>query len=70
VSGMRSSSREEIVEVFDALDANVDRLSELSFDALTNPELLRALERLERVAAGFADRGMRGCPLSRSSRDA
>jgi Domain of unknown function (DUF222) len=50
---MRSSGREEILEVFDALDANVDRLSELSFDALTNPERLRALERLERAARRF-----------------
>ncbi|GAB4989677.1 hypothetical protein MAHJHV60_17770 [Mycobacterium avium subsp. hominissuis] len=32
---MGCSSREEIVEVFDALDAAVDRLGELSFDALT-----------------------------------
>ena len=47
---MGCSSREEIVEVFDALDANLDRLCELSFDVLTTPELLRALERLERVA--------------------
>src|SRR6201998_912609 len=46
---MGSSSREEIVEVFDALDADVDRLCELSFDVFTTPERLRALERLERV---------------------
>jgi len=45
-----SSSREEIVEVFDALDADLDRLCELSFDVLTTPERLRALERLERAA--------------------
>src|ERR1700745_527425 len=47
---MGSGSREEIVEVFDALDADLDRLCELSFDAFTTPERLRALERLERAA--------------------
>ncbi|OBI26485.1 HNH endonuclease signature motif containing protein [Mycobacterium sp. E2238] len=46
---MGVSGREEIVEVFDALDHDVDRLCELSFDVLTTPERLRALERLERV---------------------
>ncbi|OBF86944.1 hypothetical protein A5791_19990, partial [Mycobacterium sp. 852002-51163_SCH5372311] len=46
---MGSSSREEIVEVFDALESDAERLCELSFDALTTPERLRALERLERV---------------------
>jgi Domain of unknown function (DUF222) len=46
---MHSSSREEVVEVFDALDAVVSRACELSFDALTTPERLRLLERLERV---------------------
>ncbi|RUP02511.1 MAG: DUF222 domain-containing protein, partial [Mycobacterium sp.] len=45
---MSSSTREEIVEVFDASDEVQDRLCALSFDALTTPELLRALERLER----------------------
>jgi hypothetical protein len=47
---MGCSSREEIVEVFDALDADLDRLCELTFDVFTTPERLRALERLERVA--------------------
>jgi Domain of unknown function (DUF222) len=47
---MSSSAREEIVEVFDALDSELDRLCALSFDVLTTPERLRALERLERVA--------------------
>jgi Domain of unknown function (DUF222) len=47
---MRSSSREEIVEVFNTLDADLNRLCELSFDVFTTPERLRALERLERVA--------------------
>jgi hypothetical protein len=47
---MGASSREEIVEVFAALDAEVERLCELSFDAFTTPERLRALERLETVA--------------------
>ncbi len=46
---MGSSSREEIVGVFDALDAVVSRACELSFDALTTPERLRLLDRLERV---------------------
>ena len=47
---MGSSSREEIVEVFDALDADLNRVCELSFDVFTTPERLRALERLERAA--------------------
>src|SRR5208283_1478221 len=47
---MGCSSREEIVEVFDALDGALDRLCELSFDVWTTPELLRTLERLERGA--------------------
>ncbi|WP_120313999.1 DUF222 domain-containing protein, partial [Mycobacterium alsense] len=45
-----SSSREEIVEAFDAVDADLDRLCELSFEVLTTPERLRVLERLERAA--------------------
>ncbi|CQD21071.1 REP13E12 repeat protein [Mycobacterium europaeum] len=47
---MGASSREEIVEVFDALDHDADRLCGLSFDVLTTPERLAALERVERVA--------------------
>jgi hypothetical protein len=47
---MRSNSREEIEEVFDALDVQMDRACELSFGALTTPELMRMLERLEKVA--------------------
>ena len=47
---MGPSSRDEIVEVFDALDADLDRLCDLSFDVFTTPERLRALERLERAA--------------------
>ncbi len=46
---MGASSREEIVEVFDALDHDAERLCALSFDVFTTPERLRALERLERV---------------------
>ena len=46
---MGCSSCEEIVEVFDALDAALDRLCDLSFDVLTTPERLRAMERLERA---------------------
>jgi Domain of unknown function (DUF222) len=45
---MCSSGRESTV--FDALDADLDRVCELSFDALTTPERSRILERLERVA--------------------
>jgi hypothetical protein len=44
---MRASSREEIVEVFDALHTVVSRLVGLSFDVLTTPERLVLLERLE-----------------------
>jgi hypothetical protein len=47
---MRSSSREEIGEVLDALDADLDRACGLSFEALTTPERLRILVRLEKVA--------------------
>lgn len=50
IRGMGASSREDIIEVFDALDADLERLGELSFDVFTTPERLRALERLERVA--------------------
>jgi len=44
-----SSSSEEIVEVFDALDADLHRLCGLTFDALTTQERLALLERCERV---------------------
>ncbi|WP_055403302.1 MULTISPECIES: HNH endonuclease signature motif containing protein [unclassified Mycobacterium] len=47
---MGVSSREEIVEVIDALGGDAERLCELSFDVLTTPERLRALERVESVA--------------------
>ncbi len=46
---MGSSSREEIVEVFDVLDGALNRLCGLTFDVLTTPERLRAMERLERA---------------------
>jgi Domain of unknown function (DUF222) len=45
---MYSSSREEIVETFDALEADLNRALGLSFDALTTPEQLALLERCER----------------------
>ncbi|MCV7271426.1 hypothetical protein H7J62_06510 [Mycobacterium tuberculosis variant bovis] len=32
---MLANSREELVEVFDALDAELDRLDEVSFEVLT-----------------------------------
>ncbi|GAB7150133.1 HNH endonuclease signature motif containing protein [Mycobacterium riyadhense] len=47
---MGSSTREEIVGVFDALDAELDRLCGLTFEVLTTPERLAFLERLERAA--------------------
>ncbi len=37
------------MEVFNALDAAVDHLCDLTFDALTTPEFLRGVERLEKV---------------------
>ena len=45
---MRSSSREEIVEDFDDLHEVVSRLLNHSYDALTTPDCLSMLERLER----------------------
>lgn len=47
---MCSSDRGGVVEVLDAFDAVLDRLDSLSFDALTTPEWMRVLERLERGA--------------------
>ncbi|MFZ3305827.1 MAG: HNH endonuclease signature motif containing protein [Mycobacterium sp.] len=44
---MRSSCREEVVEVFDALEADIKRALDLSFDALTTPERLVLLARCE-----------------------
>jgi hypothetical protein len=44
---MRSSSREEIVEVLDALEAGYKRALDLTFDVLTPPERLAVLERFE-----------------------
>ena len=44
---MRSSSREEIVEVFDALKADFKRALDLSFDVLTTPERLALLQSCE-----------------------
>jgi hypothetical protein len=46
-SNMLASSREEIVEAFDALHAAVSRVNGLSYDVLTTPERLALLERLE-----------------------
>ena len=42
---MLANSRDEIVEVFDALEADLDRALGLSFDVLTTPERLAVLER-------------------------
>ena len=44
---MRSSGREEVVEVLDALEAGYKRALDLTFDALTTPERIRVLERFE-----------------------
>ncbi len=46
---MRSNGREAIVEVFDALSADLDRALELDFDALTPRECLALLRRCERL---------------------
>lgn len=44
---MRSSDREEIVEAFDALSADLDKALELDFSALTPRECLALLQRCE-----------------------
>jgi Domain of unknown function (DUF222) len=44
---VRSSSREEIVEVFDALKADLKRALDLSFEALTTPERFALLQTCE-----------------------
>jgi hypothetical protein len=44
---MRSSSREEVVEVFDALEADIKRALDLRCDALTTPDRLALLESCE-----------------------
>ena len=49
---MRSSSREEIVEVLDALEADYKRALDLTFDVLTTPERLRVLESWEQMRRG------------------
>ena len=46
---MRSSSREEIVEVFDALKAGMKRAVDLTFDVLTTPERLSMLQHCEEI---------------------
>jgi hypothetical protein len=46
---MLSSSREEVVAIFDALDAVIGRACELLFDALTIRELVAMLERWETI---------------------
>jgi hypothetical protein len=49
---MRSSSREEIVQVLDALSAAHKRARDLRFDVLTTPERLAVLENLEQMRRG------------------
>ena len=46
---MSSSSRDEIVEVFGALEADYKRALDLTFDLLTTPERLNLLERCEQM---------------------
>src|SRR5271163_3243130 len=46
---MRSSSREEVVEVFDALEAGFKRALDLRCDALTTPERLALLQTCEEL---------------------
>ena len=46
---MRSSSREEVVEVFDALQAAMKRALDLRCDALMTPERLALLQTCEKV---------------------
>ncbi|HEY2198618.1 MAG TPA: 13E12 repeat family protein, partial [Mycobacterium sp.] len=46
---MRSSSREEVVEVFDALEAGLKRALDLRCDALTTPERLSMLQNCEQI---------------------
>jgi hypothetical protein len=46
---MRSSSRGEVVEVLDALEAGYKRALDLTFDVLTTPERLRVLQRWEQL---------------------
>ncbi|OBJ32722.1 13E12 repeat family protein, partial [Mycolicibacter heraklionensis] len=46
---MRSNGREAVVEVFDALSADLDRALELDFDALTPRECLALLRRCEKL---------------------
>jgi Domain of unknown function (DUF222) len=49
---MRSSSREEILEVLDALKAAHKRARDLTFDVLTTPERLAVLECFEQMRRG------------------
>src|SRR5271156_7198506 len=46
---MRSSSRDEVVEVFDALETGMKRALDLRCDALTPPERLALLQTCEKV---------------------
>src|ERR1700722_1665098 len=46
---MRSSDHDEVVEVFDALEAGFKRALNLRCDALTTPERLAVLERCEQI---------------------
>ena len=46
---MRSSSREEVVEVLDALEADFKRALDLRCDALTTPERLALLQTCEKL---------------------
>ncbi len=47
IRGMRSDTREEISAALDAYHASLSRVLDLKCDALTTPELLACLQRLE-----------------------
>ena len=50
---MRSSSRDEIVEVLDVLEAGCKRALDLTFDVLTTPERLGSWSGASGYAAGY-----------------
>lgn len=56
---MRSSSRSEIVEVFDALTADLKRALDLTFEVLTTPEWLAMLQNCEEIRRVLSASGTR-----------
>jgi hypothetical protein len=65
---MYSSCREEIVEVFDALEADLDRALELSLDALTTPSGWSCWRAARRFGAACGTRASADQPDRRASR--